>query len=240
MSELIVIGHRGAASLAPENTLPSFDVAQKLNVQMIELDVHMSKDMQLIVIHDETLNRTTSGRGPVGAHTLAQLKTLDAGVWFKPEFRGSKIPTLEEVYAALPKHIGINVEIKTDVTHYPGIEAKVLNVVQKFHALHRTIVSSFNWESLTLMHRLEPKLKLGILMHHLEGKVWPMAGLIHAFSLHPPQRLVSSNFVWQAHSWGYKVYPWVVNDPGRVLKLGAMGVDGVITDCPQIITHYWE
>ncbi len=235
MSDLLIIGHRGAPTAAPENTLPSFLLAAQTGAQMIELDVHLSKDGRVVVIHDETLDRTTSGTGPVTACTLASLKKVDAGISFSAQFAGTRIPALEEVFTSLPRRIGLNIELKTNVVNYPGIEAKVLAIINRYRAQTRVIVSSFNWTSLSTLHRLEPQLRLGLLFNRLEPDLWVQAGLLNVFSLHPALTCTSSQLIWQAHSWGYKVFPWVVNDPGLVLKLKTAGVDGIITDCPQAI-----
>ncbi len=240
MSDLLIIGHRGAPAAAPENTLPSFLLAAQTGAQMVELDVHLSKDGKVVVIHDEMLNRTTSGTGPVMARTLASLKRLDAGTAFSPQFAGTKIPSLEEVFTSLPRRIGLNIELKTNIVNYPGLEAKVLSIVNRHRAQQRVIVSSFNWSSLNTLHRLEPQLRLGLLFNRLQPDLWAQASLLNAFSLHPALACTSSQLIWQSHSWGYRVFPWVVNNPAQVVELKTAGVDGVITDCPQAILQAME
>jgi glycerophosphoryl diester phosphodiesterase len=237
MPNLLIIGHRGAPSLAPENTLPSFNLAAHSGA-LIEFDVQLSKDGQVVVIHDERLERTTNGKGFVGNHTLAELKQLDAGGWFSSKFAGTSIPTLDEVFSTLPNKIGINIELKTNIIPYTGIEQKVIEIVKRHKAMNRVVVSSFNWESLTTAHRLEGKLKLGLLFDNLQPQLWSKARLLNVYSLHPLATLLSPDLVWQAHSWGYHVLPWVVNSRNRVLKLKSMGVDGFFTDCPQIFSHF--
>lgn len=234
MGQFSVIAHRGASSLAPENTLPAFNLAVQHGAQMVELDVHLSKDGHVVVIHDQTLQRTTTGHGQIHEYTLAQLKRLDAGAWFSPMFINCHIPTLQEVYAALPRHMSVNIELKTDAAEYQNIEEKVLAIVKQFRAYGRTVISSFNWNSLQLIHRLEPKTKLALLFTKFTPTVWSTAQLVRAFSLHPAAHIVKQSLVWQAHCWGYRIYPWVVNETGAMLELKAMGVDGIITDCPQI------
>lgn len=240
MSNLLIIGHRGASKAAPENTMPAFHLAAQSGAQMVELDVQLSKDGRVVVIHDETLERTTTGKGPVSTHTLASLRKLDAGAWFGPGFKGIKIPTLEESLVSLPQQIGLNIELKNNVNPYPGIENQILSLITKYRARYRVIVSSFNWASLIHLHRLDPRLRLGLLFTQVNKDLWMTAGLLNAFSLHPPVALTNPQLVWQAHSWGYRIYPWVVNDPCQVLELKKMEVDGVFTDSPQTIARALE
>jgi glycerophosphoryl diester phosphodiesterase len=146
---LEIVGHRGAKGIAPENTLVGFQVALELGVDMIELDVHLSKDGELVVIHDPRLERTTDGRGLVSAYTLAELKELDAAARFEGDtsYGVQRIPTLEEVYALVQGRTRINVEIKrtADGERYPGIEGKVVESVRRNDALAYTIISSFDF-----------------------------------------------------------------------------------------------
>ncbi|HZW81933.1 MAG TPA: glycerophosphodiester phosphodiesterase [Candidatus Deferrimicrobium sp.] len=237
MSNLLILGHRGASSLAPENTLPAFNLAAHSGAQ-IELDVQLSKDGQVVVIHDERLERTTNGKGFVGNHTLAELKQLDAGSWFSEKYAGTSIPTLDEVFTTLPNKVSINIELKTNFIPYTGIEQKVIESVKRHKAMSRVLISSFNWESLTIAHRLEAKLKLGLLFDNIQPQLWSKARLLNVYSIHPLATLLSPDLVWQSHSWGYHVLPWVVNSRKRMLKLKSMGVDGFFTDCPQIFSKF--
>lgn len=237
MPNLLILGHRGASSLAPENTLPAFNLAAHSGAQ-IELDVQLSKDGQVVVIHDERLERTTNGKGFVGNHTLAELKQLDAGSWFSEKYAGTLIPTLDEVFTTLPNKVSINIELKTNFIPYTGIEQKVIEIVKRHKAMSRVLISSFNWESLTIAHRLEAKLKLGLLFDNIQPQLWSKARLLNVYSIHPLATLLSPDLVWQSHSWGYRVLPWVVNSRNRMLKLKAMGVDGFFTDCPQIFSKF--
>lgn len=232
---MLIIAHRGASCLAPENTLPAFRSAVKFGATMVELDVHQTKDGHVVVIHDERLERTTNGNGFVGNFSLSLLRKLDAGAWFAGRFAGVRIPTLSEVLSCLPRRIGINIEVKNNIVDYPDFEQHVLAVLRRFHSLHRVIISSFNWASLEKLHRLEPTLKLGLLFDCFRPDLWPTARLLNVFSLHPAVHLVDKQFIWQAHCWGYRVFPWVVNDPQIMIELKAAQVDGIITDCPQVI-----
>lgn len=146
-----IIAHRGSRGNRPENTLEAFQEALKVSSDGIELDVHLSKDGQVVVIHDETVDRTTSGKGYVKDMTLKQLKELDAGSWFDPKYSNARIPTLQEVLDLLAEnHFSgvLNVELKTDVFQYSAIEEKVLALAEPYLAQFSVIYSSFHYETL--------------------------------------------------------------------------------------------
>ncbi|HWJ03095.1 MAG TPA: glycerophosphodiester phosphodiesterase family protein [Verrucomicrobiae bacterium] len=237
MANLLVIGHRGIPSAAPENTIPSFRLAAEIGVFMLELDVQLSKDGELMVIHDSTLDRTTTGSGKVQNFTLAELKKLDAGEWFGPEYSGTTIPTLQEVFDALPQKVALNIEVKAGQNANTGIARKLLGVIHANNAIGKVIVSSFDWQILAEIHRMEPKIKLGMLFSSVSPLLWSKARLLNAYSLHPNSSITSEFLIWQAHAWGYKVYPFVVNDSAMVLKLAQAGIDGFFTDYPQFLLN---
>ena len=150
-----VWGHRGASGVAPENTLPAFDLARRMGADGVELDVQLSADGRLVVIHDETLDRTTTGSGPVAARTLDELRTLDAGRGLAG-YAGARIPTLDEVFelfAGTP--VVVNVELKNSVVAYPGLEEKVLALVAAAGMADRVLLSTFNHLSLVRLVELD-------------------------------------------------------------------------------------
>ena len=139
-----VVGHRGAMGHCPENTLASFERGLQLGADWIELDVHLSRDNALIVIHDETLDRTTNGKGAVRDHSLAELKALDAGSWFGPQYAGERIPTLDEVLRwARQRNAIVDIEIKNAPVYYAGIEAAVVEALDRYGMTEQVIVISF-------------------------------------------------------------------------------------------------
>lgn len=147
----LILGHRGSKGTAPENTLISFKKALLTGCDGLELDVHLSKDGIPVVIHDETVDRTTNAKGLVSSFTLKELKQMDAGKWFNRTFQGEKIPTLEEVLVLLSEEnfTGLlNIELKTDRIPYENIEATVLNLVKTFQPAYKVVYSSFNYETL--------------------------------------------------------------------------------------------
>ena len=158
-----VFGHRGAMGHAPENTFASFERAIELGVDAIELDVHLTADGEVVVIHDAELHRTTDGDGLVGQKTLAELKTLDAGVRFAPEFAGQRIPTLGEVLAWARGKCVLDVEIKGGPWPYDGIEARVVDLIRRHEMVDQTIVISFHHPIVARVKALAPEIATGTL-----------------------------------------------------------------------------
>ncbi len=158
---MLVIGHRGAPSRAPENTLASFRAALEIGVDGLELDVHLSADGHLVVIHDANLKRTTNGQGLVHEHTLAQLKQLDAGTWFGPMFAGERIPTFDEVLDLVGKRVPLQVEIKGATE---GVTEATLAVLDARGLLDTVMMTSFQLDRLPRVRELAPKVQIGALV----------------------------------------------------------------------------
>ncbi len=231
----LIIAHRGDRGAFPENTLAAFRGAERAGAPMIELDVTLSRDRHLVVIHDETLDRTTNGHGPVSDLSLAALRRLDAGGWFDPRFVGERIPTLHEVFAAVSPAIRVNVEIKPDAVETPppadAVEQQVIACVRAHNAADRVLISSFHWDCLTRI--AAENLSLGVL---LDGPVTPaaidLARRIGAVSVHPDQVHLTPSAIDAIHDAGLRVIPYTVNDPARIRELLAAGIDGLFTDTP--------
>jgi glycerophosphoryl diester phosphodiesterase len=229
----LVIAHRGASSEAPENTLAAFSRGLEIGADGFEFDVHMSKDGELVVIHDETVARTTSGSGWVRDMTLSELKALDAGSWFDLRFKGEKIPTLRQVLELIADRSKlINIELKSGIVIYPLIERKVIEVLGEFNVLDKAIISSFNHYSLRIVKEVESKVKTGIL--YMEGLVepWIYARRVPADCLHPAFYLIMPEIVRSAHDAGMFVNVWTVDKADDMKKMVVSGVDAVITNCP--------
>ena len=158
---MLVVGHRGAPSRAPENTLASFQAALAIGVDAIELDVHLSRDGHLVVIHDENLARTTNGQGLVHEHTMAELKALDAGGWFGPAFAGQRIPTFEEVLAGIGRRVPLQVEIKGKTE---GVVEATLAALSAHGVLDTSMITSFQLERLPRVRALAPHAQIGALV----------------------------------------------------------------------------
>lgn len=229
-NETLVFAHRGASACAPQNTLAAFELAAKQGAHGIELDVHLTRDRQLAVIHDATVDATTDGQGAVAQMSLAQLKKLDAGVWFSSQFANERIPTLDDVFATVGHRLFVNVEIKSAA---PGIENAVADCIRHHQMEARALVSSFD---AGVLRRLRPLISvpLGYLFGFAsQSQLADMANFCAA--LHPWHERVDADFMQQARASGCLVNVWTVNDPLRACHLRALGVNGVITDHPAAI-----
>ncbi len=222
-----VIAHRGGPRYAPENTLAAFAHACAVGAEMLECDVHLTRDGEVVVIHDETLERTTNGAGWVMDHTLAELRTLDAG-------NGERIPTLAELVAlARQSQVELLIELKSPHL-YPGIEFKVLTELEDLGYLEHSVLQSFDWDSLRRLRQLKPSARLGALYDQGQLDVsWPPAD---AEFICPMAEMVLLNpgMVRTAHSEGRGVYVWFgqIEAPWVYQFLRAFGVDGIIADDP--------
>jgi len=230
-----VIAHRGASKLAPENTMPAFRKALELGADGIELDVQMSSDGFLVVIHDEKLDRTSNGKGLVRDRTLAELKSLDFGSWFSEDFRDEKIPVLEDVLCLLSGWDGLlNIEIKNGPVFYPGIERAVADAVKKYRMTYRTIISSFNHYSLVEIRKYEPEIKTAPLYMAGIYKPWEYARSIGATAIHPLFYNVVPEVMEGCKQNNIMVHPFTVDQPDQIQQVAAAGADGIITNVPDI------
>jgi glycerophosphoryl diester phosphodiesterase len=230
--------HQGASYEAPGNTLAAFLLAIELGADGIELDVHLSKDGEPVVIHDFTLERTTNGEGLVRDKTLAELKGLDAGIWFDPAFIGERIPTLQEVFDAVGDRLLLNIELKTNAVRDDGLVPAVVRLVEENHLLERVVVSSFNPLAVWWVKRLNPWIPVGLLYAQdapllLRGP-W-LQRFMRLKALHPHFTLVDSGYVRRARKRGCRVHVWTADDPGEMWQLMRMGVDLIITNRPDLL-----
>ena len=220
------IGHRGAAGHAPENTLLSFEKAVLLGCDMTELDVHLCGSGELVVIHDETVDRTTDGVGSVSGLTLNELKLLDAG-------QGEEIPTLYEVLSLLRGMIGLNIELKGLGTAKP-----VHDLVKELGWGNNDLtISSFDWGMLKEYRVLDFNARLGVLTFKNHGEAMGFAEQIDAYSINPYHLLLNKKYVEEAHNKGFMVYSWTPNKESEIKHAIQKGVDGVISDYPDRILH---
>lgn len=246
-----IFAHRGARSVAPENTLPAFRKALEMGVDGIELDVQLSRDGQLVVIHDFTLERTTNGRGRVRDYTaeeLAQLEIADRRLQIadctttpKSEVRDLKssvgVPTLEQVLDLVGDRCQLNVEIKTRGLAGGRQEAALLSrMIQRRDLYDQVIVSSFNPFALIWMRRSDPRVALGLLY----AEDWPiylrrawLRPLVRPAALHPRHTMIDPRYMRWAHSKGYAVNTWTVNEVEEARRLANLGVDSLISDVPD-------
>lgn len=235
MQSTKIYAHRGASGYAPENTMAAFSKAVEMGAEGIELDVHLSRDRSLIVMHDEYVNRTSNGNGLIKDMTLKELKRLDCGSWFGEKFAGEQIPELEEVLELLKNWDGIlNIEIKDGSDLYPGIERKIIDTVRLFCFEEKVIFSSFNHYSIRDIKSNASYLKAGLLYGEKLYEPWNYAGTVGAEALHPPYFLVDDNMMNCCKANNIAVNTWTVNDEAEMTRLVKLGADGIITNYPDI------
>ena len=230
----LIYGHRGASGYAPENTLEAFRLSMEMGADGFELDVHMSRDGELVVIHDESVDRTTNGTGLVRDLTLAQLKTLDASCGMAA-YRGARIPTLGEVFDLIrdTRHI-VNVEVKTDEWFYPQIEEKCLALAKEKGVEDRVLYSSFNHYTLRRLRQLKPDAKLGMLFGDIMIRPWEYAEQLDVDYLHPMKmNIYVPGFSEGSAAAGYGVNMWTINDPETMALCLETGT-GIITNYPDV------
>jgi len=235
MKKTLVFGHRGAAGHAPENTLISFSKALEMGCDGIELDVHLSKDNEIIVCHDERVDRTTDGIGFIKDLSTKEIKSLDAGKWYRGDYHGQSIPTLEEVIELIgDKNIMINIELKSGPIIYKGIEERVVEFINKYGLKDRVIVSSFNHYSLYAIKQFDNGIKTGALYMAGLYNPWEYASIMKADAIHPYFFSVNADIVKGCIEKGIMVNPYTVNDEKYLSLMAQMGVSGIITDFPDI------
>jgi glycerophosphoryl diester phosphodiesterase len=221
------IAHRGASGDFPENTLLAFEAAIAAGAAMCELDVQMSRDAVPMVIHDDTVDRTTSGGGAVATLTSAQIRTFDAGRHRGPGFAGQQVPTLLEVIRATRGRCALNIEIKD-----AGAVAPVCGLMRREELLDSAIVSSFNRAALAEALRIEPRLRVALLAGHGASAMLAAARELGAVAVNPRCDLVNERLCLRAHEMGLQVYVWTVDEPAVMRDLIAAGVDGIMTNYP--------
>jgi glycerophosphoryl diester phosphodiesterase len=236
---ILNLAHRGASGYAPQNTMAAFLLAAEMGADGIELDVHLSADGQAVVIHNDTVDETTNGSGPVRQMTAAQLQSLDAGRWFDPRFAGERIPTLEEVFATLGQQSFINVEIKVETGyHPPEQEAEAVRLIEDYGLVERVIVSSFSPTSLRRVHRMNPRIPLGFLYESAQPGLLPL--LVQRFyapltAWHPDMKRVDARYLSRARRQQQRVNVWTVNTADDMRRMRDLGVNGIITNYPDVL-----
>ncbi len=229
MKKLLCFAHRGASGHEPENTLSAVEKALSLGADWIEVDVY-AVEGELIVIHDERLERTTNGSGRVTDKTFAYLRSLDAGM-------GQRIPTLREVFECVDRRTGINIELKGPDTAEPVVSLIEEYVKYRQWNYNQFIVSSFNRRQLAKVGRIDLCIRLGILISRTRSPYKHFARRHSAYSLHARMNLVNAGFVRRAHGCGLKLFVYTVNEPEGIERLEALGVDGIFTDFPELVVR---
>jgi glycerophosphoryl diester phosphodiesterase len=232
-----VIAHRGDKMHAPENTLAAFRMAAEKGADAIEFDVQLTADGQVVVIHDQTVDRTTNGTGRVSRIPLAAIRELDAGAWFSEKFRGERIPTLDEVFETFRKKIYMNIELKNFATPFDNLVSKVVYAIRKHGVRDRTLLSSFLPHNLRKARSLQSDIPRGILIKPGLLGFW---GCIFGwrtdyFAHHPNISEVNSRLIARVHAKGKRVNVWTVNTEEDLKRMVGFGVDAIITGDLELV-----
>jgi glycerophosphoryl diester phosphodiesterase len=222
MNLILKIGHRGVSGYELENTLASFQKAIDLKVDGIELDVHLSLDKEIMVIHDETIDRTTNEKGFVNQLTASELKKYG-------------VPTLKEVLDLANRNCFINIELKGIGTTKPVVELIQNYILNKNWNYKDFLISSFDWKMLEEVQLLNPKIRIGVLTEKDVDKALAFAKKLKAYSIHPNYRLLTKENVALMHENGFEIYPWTINSIDDIQKIKSFNVNGIISDFPDRI-----
>jgi glycerophosphoryl diester phosphodiesterase len=233
-----IVGHRGAAQAAPENTLEGLREAKRQGASWVEVDAKLTADNQVILLHDDLLDRTTSGKGAAAQATLAEIRALDAGSWLAPAFAGVKVPTLEEtVRELIALGLACNVEIKP----CPGREQVTAElVVRELQRLWPTqdekpLISSFAYDALHVAYRLAPEFPRAVLVEEVPGNWQHLCEGIEAVALNPWHKTLTPEWTSAVKRAGYQVMAYTVNETARARVLFDWGVDAVFSDVPGML-----
>ncbi len=230
----LIYAHRGASGHYPENTMEAFRGALRQRADGIELDVQLTYDEEVVVIHDHRLERTTNGRGSVQSSTLEELQHLYASNKADPRSAKARIPTLGHVlraFASTPLHF--NIELKNLLVLQPRLEELVIELVRKHRLTRRTVISSFNFDSLLRIKQLNPRQKTALLYVGPLQRPWEVGKKYQVDHLHVPNEELTASLVKKAKSNGFQVMVWTVDSPDRIKECSRMGVDGIITNYPS-------
>ena len=229
----LIIAHRGDVTNAPENTVPAFRKALELGADGIELDVRLTKDEKLVVFHDRCLDRTSNGKGPVNHCTQDEVRSLDAGSWFDPEFHGERPPTLDEVFESLPVDFLINVELKVIMKGMRPIAHKVAEVVRRHARWKSTLVASFNPISLWELRKIEPRIMRGYIWsrrHPFPIRSRIFSPLVRADWYDPANDSYNPRLHRRFQSGGSRVLAWDLDFDRDMEQMAAVRLDAVVTD----------
>ncbi|QWG50762.1 glycerophosphodiester phosphodiesterase [Bacillus mycoides] len=238
------IAHRGASAYAPEHTLEAYQLGQQLKGDYIEIDLQMTKDGHLVAMHDETLNRTTNGTGFVKNHTLDEIKQLNAGSFFnkkhpnlaKKEFEDTKVPILEEIIETFGHNANYYIETKSP-DEYPGMEEKLLEIINHYQINDKVIIQSFSEESLRKIHSLNDNIPLVQLLSYKKAVQLTDSEIekykTYCIGLGMNYKYIDAAYVKKIKNYGLEVHPFTVNNEKDMKKLLSWGIDGMFTNYPD-------
>jgi glycerophosphoryl diester phosphodiesterase len=230
----LVIAHRGASAEAPENTIAAFELALAQGADGIELDVHLSSDEQPVVIHDFTLERTTDGDGSVSQRSVRELKRLDAGAWHDRRFRGQRVQTLQEVLERFRDRARFWIELRGGSAVYPGIEERVVSMIEIYDVVDRAFVQSFDLATIGRVRALNRDVRVGALVAQAPLDT-DLLRAEAADAICPGEHLVTPEMLADIRRAERACYVWTVNEPAQMDRLVEWGVSGIITDRPGLL-----
>jgi len=234
-----IFAHRGTSKHAPENTMAAFSLAYQQGADGIETDVHLTKDHVPVLMHDERINRTTNGTGYIKNHTFNQLKDLDAGSWFSPEFIGSRIISLDEFLEWIQdKPLYLNIELKNNKIDYNHLEHIVYDRIAHYHLLHRTTLSTFNPKSVKRLKHMNRNIGVALLISKRYKNLVSAAKDLGANAIHIKYRLLNQLLVDRSHQENMAIRVYTVNKPKSMMRSFSMGCDGIFTDVPKTAIQY--
>jgi len=231
----MAIAHRGASSYAPENTIAAFDLAIVMGARHIELDVHASSDGHVVVIHDDTLDRTTDGSGPVTSHPLTTLQTLDAGSWFRHEFTGERIPTLDVVLGRYKGRVHVHTEIKGQSAH---LAQRTVDLIRKHGMVGEVTITSFQYARLEETRAYAPELATGWLVADATDTVITQARALGMRQICPKANRVTPELVRRLRAEGFVVRAWGVTSEDLMRQVVQAGADGMTVNFPDKLITY--
>lgn len=234
-----IYAHRGYSAKYPENTLAAFQAAADLPIDGVEFDVHLTKDRQVVVIHDESINRTSNGVGYVKDMTLLELREYDYGSWFSEEFVGAKIPTLAEVLNVFRgTDLRVNIELKSDIFAYAGLEELVLQEVEALEMMDQVVISSFDHEAVARIAQLAPSVENAALFFNTILDVAAYQEKLPAKALHVSLPSAVRRPVREAIEKGSVVRVWTVNEVEHAALIVGTGVEALFTDEPEKMLEF--
>ena len=230
-----IFGHRGFSGNYPENTMLAFRKAVELGADGIELDVHLTKDNVIVICHDELIDRTSNGKGYIKDYTYEELCRFDFYGRFEGKFEFQKIPTLREYFDLVKPVDGFmtNIELKTGVFEYPGIENAVIDMIKEYNLSDRIILSSFNHYTILRCREIAPEIKTGFLTESWIIDMWDYAKKYGVECVHPHYAFLTQEYLPKMKEAGLEVNTWTVNEYEDIKRLSAMGVDILIGNYPD-------
>ncbi|WP_226034608.1 glycerophosphodiester phosphodiesterase [Aquibacillus saliphilus] len=237
----IVFAHRGASKLAPENTMPAFELAYQMGADGIETDVQLTKDNIPVLIHDENVRRTTNGTGFVQDYTFEKLQNLDAGSWFQNRYSNTSVISLEQFLKwAQHKTLKLNLELKNNIIEYKNLEDKVYSLLDSYNLVEQSIISSFNAKSIERLKKIDKDLSTAFLTSQKIKGLVDYTKALGAQGLHIKYRLLDKSIIESSHQNNLDVRVYTVNRPIQMMRCYKIGCDAIFTDVPHIALEYRE